>query len=227
VYPLDHSITLRGILKLDANNKLYADGDTYKSDGSHHMKMAEVDLGTLTWVDADSNGRTRTNEAVAVSLPAESASVIPNIRSSKYVAITPSEWYNSAKEGISMTCLGLGVQERIAITSSAFAGKTGAEIKTLLSGVYADFESNSPTDSTADPFTSPQIVNDFGTETLTDYLYETNARDVEIPVGHVTRYPHNQRMKLDRIPDPPTVAGNYKLNVTVTGGKPVYSWVSG
>lgn len=33
-YPLDHSLTLRGIPKLDESNALYYDGDTYASDGT-------------------------------------------------------------------------------------------------------------------------------------------------------------------------------------------------
>ena len=33
-YPLDSDLTLRGIPKLDADNKLYYDGDTYESDGT-------------------------------------------------------------------------------------------------------------------------------------------------------------------------------------------------
>lgn len=33
-YALDSSLTLRGIPKLDANNKLYYDGDTYEADGT-------------------------------------------------------------------------------------------------------------------------------------------------------------------------------------------------
>ena len=33
-YPLDSSLTLRGIPKLDADNRLYYDGDTYESDGT-------------------------------------------------------------------------------------------------------------------------------------------------------------------------------------------------
>lgn len=33
-YPLDSDLTLRGIPKLDANNSLYYDGDTYESDGT-------------------------------------------------------------------------------------------------------------------------------------------------------------------------------------------------
>lgn len=64
---------------------------------------------------------------------------------------------------------------------------------------------SAPTMESADPYTSPQIVDDFGTETLTDYLYETNARDVEIPVGHVTRYPINMRKKLEDLPDGNTI----------------------
>jgi hypothetical protein len=33
-YPLDSTLTLRGLFKLDANNNLYADGDTYDADGT-------------------------------------------------------------------------------------------------------------------------------------------------------------------------------------------------
>ena len=33
-YPLDDALTLRGIPKLDSNNELYYDGDTYASDGT-------------------------------------------------------------------------------------------------------------------------------------------------------------------------------------------------
>lgn len=40
-YPLDDSLTLRGILKLDANNNLYADGDRYLPDGTVERRFAE------------------------------------------------------------------------------------------------------------------------------------------------------------------------------------------
>ena len=45
-YPLDSTLTLRGIPKLDANNNLYYDGDTYESDGTVTRKYGIVDLGT-------------------------------------------------------------------------------------------------------------------------------------------------------------------------------------
>lgn len=49
VYPLDSTLALRGIPKLDSNNKLYFDGDTYDADGTVTRKYDVVDLGTLTW----------------------------------------------------------------------------------------------------------------------------------------------------------------------------------
>ena len=40
-YPLDSTLTLRGIPKLDANNQLYYDGDTYSADGTVERRFAE------------------------------------------------------------------------------------------------------------------------------------------------------------------------------------------
>ena len=48
-YPLDNDVILRGIPKLDVNNKLYYDGDIYSSNGKVARKYALVDLGTLDW----------------------------------------------------------------------------------------------------------------------------------------------------------------------------------
>lgn len=56
VYPLDESLTLRGIPKLDANNKLYFDGDKYTADGTVTRRYGIVDLGTLNWVQDGTNG---------------------------------------------------------------------------------------------------------------------------------------------------------------------------
>ena len=48
-YTLDSGLTLRGIPKLDANNKLYYDGDLYSADGVVTRRYGIVDLGTLNW----------------------------------------------------------------------------------------------------------------------------------------------------------------------------------
>lgn len=105
-----------------------------------------------------------------------------------------------------------------------------------------------PTTEQADPYTNPQVVNDFGTEEYVD------TRSVAIPVGHDTFYQANLRAKLEMAPDapenngdylmrhnngentyipysspiptPPTTDGTYTLKVTVSGGVASYSWVS-
>ena len=48
-YALDGDLELRGIPKLDSNNELYYDGDTYASDGTVTRRYGVVDLGTLNW----------------------------------------------------------------------------------------------------------------------------------------------------------------------------------
>lgn len=50
-YPLDNSLTLRGMPKLDASNNLYYDGDEYASDGKVKRKYGVVEIGSLPLVD--------------------------------------------------------------------------------------------------------------------------------------------------------------------------------
>ena len=118
------------------------------------------------------------------------------------------------------------------------------------------YELATPTTSEAEPYQSPQIVDDFGTERITDAAYEAETRDVEIPVGHYTEYMQNLRDKLQHmpdlasgngtyviiqsnnelsltplttpteLPDAPTTDGNYVLKVTVADGTPTYTWAA-
>lgn len=57
-YPLDSDLTLRGIPKLDANNSLYYDGDTYESDGSVTRKygVRAYESGDESLADAITDG---------------------------------------------------------------------------------------------------------------------------------------------------------------------------
>ena len=137
-YPLDSSLTLRGIPKLDASNNLYYDGDTYESDG------------TVT-------------------------------RNTIYRA------YQSGDESL----------------SNAITDGTNTVV----------YSANASTE-TADPFQSPQIVDDFGTEEYVDYAMSEGDRDVAIPVGHVTKYTNNLRAKLEMSPNSPDGAGDYLVRQT-------------
>ena len=59
-YPLDSTLTLRGIPKLDSSNNLYYDGDTYESDGTVSRRFAEraYQSGDESLADAITDGTT-------------------------------------------------------------------------------------------------------------------------------------------------------------------------
>ena len=137
-YPLDSSLTLRGIPKLDASNNLYYDGDTYESDG------------TVT-------------------------------RNTVYRA------YASGDESLA---------------------------NAITDGTHTVVYSANNSTETADPYTNPQIVNDFGTEEYVDYAVSQGDRDVSIPVGHQTQYMANLKAKLEMSPNSPEGAGDYIVRQT-------------
>ena len=207
--------TLRGIPKLDSNNKLYYDGDTYEADGTVTRKYGIVDLGTLTWrmsstghrfyaSDNNTNYKNRTLPALLITkyaLDGWGNSVIGYYGDDKTIRL-----YNDAS-----------IKE-IYIHDDAYS--TAEEFKAAMSGVYLVYELAEPTTETVEPFTAPQLVDEYGTEEYVD------DRDVPIPVGHVTRYPTNSKKKLDMIPMPPKANGTYVLQCVTSGGARALSWVA-
>ena len=208
-YPLG-DVELRGIPKLDANNQLYYDGDTYASDGTVTRKYGIVDLGTVNW-NAD--------EGTAVSGKKRFYAQLGG----KGIVLATSDTTNGART----VCSGLTLLEQggtynctndgytIAVNGAiyayleAFADKTADQFKSAMSGVYLVYELATPTTETADTFVNPQVVDDFGTEEYTDYAVEAGDRDVAIPVGHNSQYMNNLRAKLEMAPDSPDGDGDY------------------
>ena len=199
-YPLDNTLELRGIPKLDSNNQLYFDGDTYESDGTVTRKYGIVDLGTLDWSYDTSAGVGRFL-----------TSGISNIKSgtrrtylicSKYVAMINGEAFDQSWDKV----IYVG-GNNVLVHDSAYTDVT--TFKTAMSGVYLVYELATPTTEEADPYTNPQIVDDWGTEEYTDYAYEAGDRDVAIPVGHDSKYTANLKAKLEMAPDSPNQAGDY------------------
>ncbi len=199
-YPLDSSVTLRGVPKLDVNNNLYYDGDTYESDGTVTRKYGVVDLGSLTWIKGNRNnddtaytfycnysGMKFNDNFVATNLN----KVFPV---SLWEILKLNEIYKSASNIV------------VALNES-----TASAAKTALNGVYLVYELATPTTETATPYTSPQWCDSHGTE---EYVGS------ELPVGHNTDYPMSLS---DTVP---TASGNYTLKCTVTNGKPTFTWVS-
>lgn len=245
-YSLDESLTLRGIPKLDANNELYYDGDTYASDGTVTRKFKIRQIGTVNgaWGTSDYGYAVYVNYTDAVNRSTAMCD--------RFVS-TSGSWSTLPVGAMGTTSGSNTVFTFVlpsSVTSIAQANQWFVDNPTTL-----QYEV-SPTTETADPFTNPQIVDDFGTEEYVDYAESQGTRDVAIPVGHETQYQNNLRAKLemspnspdgngdyivrqtngineyvplvipDELPDAPTTDGTYRLTVTVANGTPTLSWVA-
>ena len=185
LYPLDSSLTLRGVPVLK-DGKVEFDGDTYEADGTVTRRYGIVDLGTLTW----SRTTSYTNAVLYASVPSKKVGDTISAICAKYVM---SGTYSSA-QGFSASddkTFGLGrLNAQIFVRDDSFTDPTA--FKSAMSGVYLVYELATPTTEEATPYTSPQIVSPYGTE---EYISESVC-----PVGHVTEYPDNLRAKIDGLP---------------------------
>lgn len=241
-YPLDDSLTLRGIPKLDAQNNLYYDGDEYLPDGTVNRRYGVVDLGTLTWTYSNL-GSTNVFSApfsLINKTGYTNADAFP-ILCSRYTSVafySAGKYMGGIDNGVAYAPSG---GSRFYITDSAYTD--AATFKTAMSGVLLVYELATPATETAEPYQHVQICDDFGTE---EYV-----TDSIVPVGHNTRYPANLRDKLQHLPDladddgyymigqsnkqmhlelfripkaPTSPDGTYTLKATVSGGTPTYTW---
>lgn len=234
-YPLDSSLTLRGVPKLDANNGVYFDGDRYLPDGTVERRYGVVTFnGSETWTVSGSALYTSVS-----GLTSEYTDFVSPlfVDSKSWSAVTTGGANNLA-------CLYKHPQwpnGRFGFYSETYA--TVDAWKTYLASnpmtiVYAVTQ----TTETAEPYNEVQICDDWGTE---EYV-STSI----VPVGHETRYPANLRDKLQHLPDlasadgyyaikqtgsqmtlepfripkAPTTDGTYVLKATVSGGTPTYTW---
>lgn len=205
-YPLDGSLTLCGIPKLDGSNELCFDGDTYASDGTVTRKYRIVDLGTLTW-EKNNDGCFTTNSLN--SSARVGANTIPLC--TEYTGGAPSLNNSRAFSNGNMTiCFRYPTFDRMYVRDDGRYGSASAnEFKQAMNGVYLIYELLNPSTESAEPFTNPQIVDDFGTEEYVDHACSQGTRDVAVPAGHVTRYQNNLRDKLQRLPNIPDGNGDY------------------
>ena len=200
-YPLDSSLTLRGIPKLDANNNLYYDGDIYEADGTVTRKYGYVDMGTLSWEYVASWHDTNLFYLSPSSISALGLATTQKCAiCSKY----PTVDYNDfGDKRLYVNSSFIGTAPQLGISDESYS--SAATFKTAMSGVYLVYELATPTTETAEPYTSPQIVDICGTE---EYVIDTED-DVLIPVGHSTDYPANLRAKIENAPDSPASNGDY------------------
>jgi hypothetical protein len=167
-YPID-DVQLRGLFKLDTNNKLYCDGDIYRSSGAVTRKYGIVDLGSLNWLYE--------NELFYANFPTCKVSTKGLICERFY---EPYPYYS----GIVNATSGIHMDSNTNLYIKDLAYTDVATFKTAMSGVYLVYELATPTTETADHYINPQRSIENGTEEFVDGL----TRDVMVPVGNVTQY---------------------------------------
>ena len=208
-YPLDSSLTLRGIPKLDAGNNLYYDGDTYESDGTVTRKYGTIVLdGTEAWVGG--------SVSYSYYIQLDAMKKASDYKQSILTLIGTSA-YNSYNGGTEYGATGYSDkgnvypnQNWLYLRVDGVTTKEGLIAWLSANPLTVIYELATSTTESADPFASPQIVNDFGTE---EYVV-TEQSGVAVPVGHVTKYANNLRAKLEMAPDSPPGDGEYIVKQT-------------
>ena len=185
-YPLDSSLTLRGVPAVDSAGNIYFDGDTYAPDGTVTRRYGIVDLGMLTW----------TYNTSLLSSPCFVSNYynLRKLGSLKmicplYVCVGSR---NDITSNMQMASYNVSSDNRIVIRNDSYTDATA--FKTAMSGVYLIYELATPTTETATPYDALQICDPLGTEEYVD------ERPTHVPVGHVTKYPVDQVRKLDGLP---------------------------
>jgi hypothetical protein len=242
-YALDSDLELRGIPKLDANNNLYYDGDTYESDGNVKRRYIKrtVDGDTLAVNSVALHSGSGLYYCMVNLSPYQSLATNSILAFSRYFTNNGGV----AKGNGYITSAGTLLV--IVLNDQTITTKEAANAWLANNPFDIVYELATPTTEQADAYQNPQIVNDFGTEEYVD------TRSVAIPVGHETFYQANLKAKLEMAPDAPenngdylmrhnngentyipytspipsapTEDGTYTLKVTVSGGTPALTWV--
>ena len=172
-YPLDNTLTLRGIPKL-VSNKIQYDGDVYNSDGSVSRKYGVVDLGTLTWIKGTTSFSSTALQSV-IKIPIQNTDKPSVIISNGLYKPTS----RSADSGVSGSYEFVVYSGQIVYRYPQDGIADATAFKTAMQGVYLIYELAEPTTETAEPYSTIQICDGAGTEE-----YVTTG----IPVGHETKY---------------------------------------
>ena len=174
IYPLA-DVELRGIPKLDENNSLYYDGDTYEPNGTVTRRYGIVDLGTLNWAYDVSQTEPRFVSTQLPSLAGGSAYWCTNAICSNGYRVTE----NIGQMSVQDKAIG-AVVNSTSVYAEDDSYTDAATFKAAMSSVMFVYELATTTTEDADPYESPQVVYPFGTEE-----YVTSSI---VPVGHETTY---------------------------------------
>ena len=222
-YPLDSTLTLRGLPKLDGGS-IYYDGDVYKADGTVERRYKELLVDRdRSWVkDSDYNGYNRYYfEDNTIKRYTSYKGLIPN---SKGYEVATGYIFDSASNDVAITLYNANIGINAGRNWFYVGLKSSLGINTLdafknwldSNNFSVVLELATPTTEQAEPYTELQICDPAGTEEWVG---------ASMPVGHDTKYYEDLKGKLENIPDVPSTSGTYVLKATVSSSGVTYSWV--
>ena len=156
------NVDLNGILKVDGNGNVYADGDELTPDGSGNSKRYDiVDLGTLNWTYADEVFYS--SEIANAPIPKQNGySSAISVLYSNYVGSTT----DLPNKSLAFCSSGWSSTKRVVIKDTSY--NDAATFKSAMSGKYLIYELATPTTLTADTFSPNFYGDDFGTMQFLD-----------------------------------------------------------
>lgn len=206
----DYSVLAEVDTGSEALRSAGAVADEKTPDGTITRRVGVVDLGTLTWEKQGSQFRCSLSSIKLIP-----NYTVANLACAKYTAVTTSVITSSSPDKViaarDASVGGLRVYD------TAYSSGDAAAFKTAMSGVYLYYELATPTTEQGTAF-DPLVVT-----VKNGVLSWTNTKG--IPVGHESHYFENLRKRVeDRLPDPPSADGTYRLTCTISGGVKTYSW---
>lgn len=191
--------------------------DEKMPSGAITHNRAVTDLGTLNWAKGTGSNGYFYAELSGMKQQTGAAQLFSGI-SGKYVATlsrTNADWNSTTSED---KVIGTRhTTNYVCIVDSAFASYSGAQVATALSGVMLEYPLATPTTEQGTAF-DPLVVT-----VKNGVLSWTNTKG--IPVGQESHWFENLRKRVeDRLPDPPSADGTYRLTCTISGGVKTYSW---
>lgn len=176
-YALDSDLELRGIPKLDGNNELYYDGDTYASDGTVTRKYGTVTFnGSETWYWDNNNVLAWT--IVTGGVITNGVSQYETWLVDDNAELISTSW---AERTVNDGSMGMYYgQSRIYVKKSTITSANDAKTYFTNNPTNVIYALETPTTESADAYTQSQRVG--ATEEFVD------GRTVEIPVGNESEY---------------------------------------
>ena len=217
-YPLDSTITLRGVPKL-VDGQLKADGDRYEASGDVTVRYA---THAIVPSNIQNNGSDTESSLYKAFYSVPGRAYTLNVicdrfsRGSGAWAMEVRATSNGIEFALPFSAIGVTAEDDN-MTVKLPAAKTWFT-NNVTNLVY---ELATPTTSAALPYSEVQVCDGNGTEEF--------VTDSVVPVGNVTEYTADLRQQVENIygiPPVPEEDGEYTLHATVAEGVKTFTWES-